>query len=83
MSTSDSTITLRIDYLPGDYRVRVNMDVEFGLSFNVPTPIKVVIYDHTFGSTDWLNFYNGYDKESKILVIAKAPLPLGRVSSMK
>ena len=71
-TSMDSSIDYSIDYLPGDYRVRVNMDVEFGLSFNVPTPIKVVIYDHTFGSTDWLNFYNGYDKESKILVIARA-----------
>ena len=71
-TSMDSSIDYSIDYLPGDYRVRVNMDVEFGLSFNVPTPIKVVIYDHTFGSTDWLNFYNGYDKESKILVIARS-----------
>lgn len=71
-TSMDSSINYSIDHLPGDYRVRVNMDVEFGLSFNVPTPIKVVIYDHTFGSTDWLNFYNGYDKESKILVIARS-----------
>jgi len=67
----ESNVRYDIDYLPGDYRVRINMDVEMGLALNEETKVKVVLYDHAFGPTDWNNFMNGYDKETKVLVVAR------------
>ena len=67
----DST-TYEVDYLPGDYRIRVNMDTEFALSYEDPRNVRVAIYDHAFGASDWNFFMNNYDKETETLVIARA-----------
>jgi len=67
---SNSNVQYKIDYLPGDYRVRVNMDVEFGLALSQPTKIKTIIYDHAFSSSDWINFMKSYDGEN-VLILAR------------
>lgn len=66
-----SKTTYKVDYLPGNYRVRINMDSEFALSLSTPTKVKVLLYDHSFGASDWVNFFEGYDKESYIFIIAR------------
>lgn len=66
-----SKTTYKIDHLPGKYRVRVHMDTEFALSMSQPERVKILLYDHTFGASDWVNFFEGYDKESKIFIIAR------------
>lgn len=68
---TESNAVYEIDYLPGDYRVRINMGTEFALSLSTPTSIKVLIYDHAFNETDWINFIKDYDNETKILIIAR------------
>lgn len=68
----DSNTLYDIDFLPGDYRVRINMDVEMGLSLNEPSDMKIVIYDHAFNGTDWVNFMNGYNHDEKVLIMARA-----------
>lgn len=68
---SESNVTYEIDYFPGDYRVRVNMDTEFGLSFRDPQEIKICIFDHAFGPTDWNNFMVKYNEE-RVLIISRA-----------
>lgn len=50
-----------IDYLPGKYRIRVNLDVEFGLTLQQPTNVKIALYDHAFAASDWNGFFKGYD----------------------
>ena len=67
----DST-TYEVDYLPGDYRIRVNMGTEFALSYEDPRNVRVAIYDHAFSSSDWNFFMDQYDKETETLVIARA-----------
>lgn len=69
--SGESNVCYAIDYLPGDYRIRVDMDVELGLSFVDKTDIKIVLYDHAFGPADWNNFIQKYDKETKVLIIAR------------
>lgn len=70
-SSLGSNISYEIDYLPGDYRVRVEMDVDLAAELNKPTATKVAIYDHTFGSSDWNNFKGGYDEETSVFIIAR------------
>ena len=61
-----------IDYLPGDYRIRVKMEPEVAYAFDIPRKIRVVVYDHTFGLSDWNFFMQNYDKETPTLIIARA-----------
>lgn len=61
-----------VQHLPGKYRVRIDMDTDFALTFTQPTDVKVVLYDHTFGPSDWVNFMKNYDKETPTFVIAKS-----------
>lgn len=68
--SADANATYSFDYLPGDYRIRVNMDDEFGLALtNTITPAKIAIYDHAYNHTDWDNFLKNYDTESESLSI--------------
>lgn len=69
---NESAVTYTIDYLPGDYRVRVNMDVEFALSLSDKTDIKIALFDHTFTASDWATFMSEYDNESKVMILATA-----------
>lgn len=64
-------IQYAVDYLPGKYRVRVNMDIEFGLSLCNPTSVRLSLYDHAFTDTDWLNFTKNYDKETTTIILAR------------
>lgn len=64
--------TFEVDYLPGDYRIRVNMDVEFALSYEDPRKVRVAVYDHAFGASDWNFFMDQFDKETETLIIARA-----------
>ena len=69
-NTYDSTVDYDVYKLPGDYRVRVNMDVEFGLSLQNETNVRIALYDHSFGPSDWNNFFSGYDKETLTMILA-------------
>ena len=63
-----------IDYLPGKYRVRVNLDVEFGLMLGEPTSVKLALYDHAFTASDWNGFIKDYnpDDSDYTLILARA-----------
>lgn len=69
--TTDGLTRYHVDKLPGNYRIRINMDTEFGLSLNKPTNVKIALYDHGFTSTDWVNFNTNYDKETLTIIIAR------------
>jgi hypothetical protein len=66
------TTTFETDFLPGTYRIRVNMDLELGRLFVNKRKIKVALYDHTFGETDWNGLIGGehYDPDEELLLIA-------------
>ena len=63
--------SFEVDYLPGDYRIRVNMDTEFGLTFEDPRKVRVAIYDHAFSASDWNFFMQNFDKVTETLIIAR------------
>lgn len=69
--SQDSTTMYSVEYMPGQYRVRVNMDVEFALAMVNPTKVRLVLYDHAFNDTDWLNFIEGYDGETRTIILAR------------
>ena len=67
----ESNVNYEIDFLPGDYRVRINMALEATLLFQEPRKIRVVLYDHAFGSSDWNFFMKDYDKTTETLILAR------------
>jgi chaperonin GroEL (HSP60 family) len=67
-----SNANYEIHPLPGYYRARINMDYEFALAMNEPEEFKVLMYDHTFGASEWANFEKVYDKASKIVIMARS-----------
>ena len=68
----DSTVSYEVNYLPGDYRVRVNMGMEQALLFDKKRKIRVALYDHAFGSSDWNFFMHNFDKETETLIMARS-----------
>ena len=68
---ADSNVTYAIDYLPGDYRVDAFSDIDTSAKFNGKKTLKIVLYDHSFNSTDWLNFTKNWNKEDEVLILAR------------
>ena len=68
---ADSTAVYDIDYLPGDYRIRANLQVEDIASMDEPTEMKLVIYDHAFNTTDWLRFKKNFTNTEHIMILAR------------
>lgn len=66
-----SNTTYDIDYLPGDYRVRVHMQDEAALLFEEPREVKIALYDHAFNSSDFNFFMRDFDKETETLILAR------------
>lgn len=65
---SDSTAIYDIDYLPGDYRIRANMQIDDIAEMAEPVEMKVVIYDHAFNSADWLRFKKGISIDDTVVL---------------
>ena len=63
--------TYTIDYLPGDYRVRVNMDSEIALAFMEQRPVRIALYDHAFSDSDWNFFMETYDGKTDTFILAR------------
>lgn len=63
-----SSVVYKIDYLPGDYRVRINMSIDDITEFGSPKDVRVVIYDHAFNQADWKNFIKNYNNEPTIIL---------------
>lgn len=68
---ADSTAVYDVDYLPGDYRIRANLQVEDIASMDEPTEMKLVIYDHAFNTTDWLRFKKNFTNTDHIMILAR------------
>ena len=66
-----SNVSYEIDYLPGDYRINAFSDIDTSAKFNGNKTLKCVLYDHSFNSTDWLNFIKNWDKNEEVLIIAR------------
>lgn len=69
---TSANVSYDIDYLPGDYRCRVDMNTDIALILEDPQRMRVVVYDHTFTDTDWKYFMDKYDKDSPTLIVARA-----------
>ncbi len=67
-----SSTTYKVEHLPGKYRVRVNMDTDFALAFSAKRKVKILLYDHQFGTTEWHNFIEKYDKSSYVFLMARS-----------
>ena len=69
---TSANVSYEIDYLPGDYRCRVDMNNnDIALVFSVPSKVKVVVYDNVFGEPEWHNLMEEYDKDTPTLVVAR------------
>ena len=66
-----SNAAYTIDYLPGDYRVSAFSDIDTSAKFNHRKTLKVILYDHSFNSTDWLNFMKTWDQKEEVLILAR------------
>lgn len=66
-----STASYTIDYLPGDYRVAAFSDIDTSAKFNHQKKVKIILYDHSFNSTDWLNFMKTWDQKEEVLILAR------------
>ena len=60
-----------IDYLPGDYRINAFSDIDTSAKFNHKRTMKVVMYDHSFNSTDWINFTKNWNRVDNVLILAR------------
>jgi chaperonin GroEL (HSP60 family) len=69
---TSSNASYKIDLLPGDYRVRIDMDTDFALGLNKPGKMKVLVYDHTFGPSEWEAFIKNYDKTTYTMIFARS-----------
>ena len=62
----------KVDYLPGDYRISVAMAEDFALALSNKSKMRVVIYNHKFNHSDWMNLYKDYDRETPTLILARS-----------
>lgn len=60
-----------VEYLPGDYRIHVEMQPECALLFETPRKIRVAVYDHGFNSSDWNFFMDQFDRTTETLIISR------------
>jgi len=69
----ESYTTYDVDYLPGDYRVRVDFmgHPDLALKFQNKTDIRIALYDHKFGDSDWNFFMAEYDKVTPTIIMAR------------
>jgi hypothetical protein len=65
--------TYKVDTLPGNYRVRVNMDETFALSLENQSSMKVILYDHTFGESEWAALMSAFGEgnDESVMIIAR------------
>lgn len=68
---AESSAVYDISYMPGDYRVRVNISTDDAIELSQITELRVVIYDHAFDSADWKKFMKNWDNVPT-LILARA-----------
>lgn len=68
-----NSTTYNTQILPGDYRVRINMDPRFALALDKPCTMKVILYDHTFAESEWdaVETAFGKNNDEPIMIIAR------------
>lgn len=72
LERDSDTLSYNVDFLPGDYRIRINMDPTFALTFAEPRPVRIAVYDHQFGPDDWNFFTTLYDWKTETIIIARS-----------
>lgn len=65
---ADSNAVYSFSYLPGDYRVRINISTDDALALANVTKLRCVIYDHAFNAADWKNFTKSWDRTPTIIL---------------
>lgn len=69
---SCASTTYKVDHLPGDYRINCYIEhEEIRWWFAEGQDVKVAIYDHKFGDSDWNFFMSKYDLVTPTLIIAR------------
>ena len=68
----DSNVSYEIEHMPGDYRVRIEMDKMIAFDMQTKRQMNVAIYDHSFTTADWENFMAGYDNKTPTLILARS-----------
>ena len=69
---SCASTTYQVDHLPLDYRINCYIEHdEVRWWFAEGQDVKVAIYDHKFGDSDWNFFMHSYDLKTPTLIIAR------------
>jgi hypothetical protein len=69
---SCASTTYKIDHLPGDYRINCYiLYEEMRWQYSEGMNVKVAVYDHKFGESDWNFFMDSYDLVTPTLIIAR------------
>lgn len=69
---SCASTTYKVDHLPLDYRIHCYIEhEEIRWWFAEGQDVKVAIYDHKFGDSDWNFFMANYDLVTPTLIIAR------------
>lgn len=66
-----SQTSFEVSHYPGKYRVEIGMNYELALAFSKPRRVRVVLYDHGFGDSEWNYFLKNYDKKTDTVIIAR------------
>lgn len=62
---AETNIHYEVKMLPGEYRVRVEMNPDIAMSYENWSTVKVAVFDHVFTENDWFKFYKEYDQENR------------------
>ena len=72
LERDSDALSYDVDFLPGDYRVRINMDTAFARTFEQPRPVRIAVYDHAVGPDDWNFFTSLYDYKKEVILVARS-----------
>lgn len=64
---ADSNAMYSFDYMPGDYRIRVDISADEAELGQI-RQMRCILYDHAFSSGDWKNFTKNWDKYPTIII---------------
>ena len=65
---ADAETKYEIDYLPGDYRIGVQVLVEDSVEMIKAHDVRCIVYDHSFNDNDWNNFIAKWDGEETLII---------------
>lgn len=67
----DADATYRIDFMPGKYRVRVDLDTDIGITMFNKVDAKILLFRHELRAADWEKIMANYDWSTRVLILSR------------